>query len=113
MKNIDLTPLFQAIIALLAILITNRLIPYIKAHTTAKQQGILVTASKIAVDAAEQIFAYGDNQKKVEYAINYAKEYLFNNGYYVDIPTVKATVEKAVHDMHPLISEAIINEIPP
>ena len=36
--NINLTPILQALIALLASLITYKLIPWIKARTTAEQQ---------------------------------------------------------------------------
>lgn len=36
--NIDLTPIIQAIISLIAAIITVRLIPWIRAKTTAAQQ---------------------------------------------------------------------------
>ena len=42
---IDLTPIFQAVLALLAALITYKLIPWIKARTTNEQQA--------RIDAAE------------------------------------------------------------
>ena len=54
---IDLTPIFQAVIALLAALITYKLIPWIKSRTTKQQQENLYAAARIAVYAAEQLFA--------------------------------------------------------
>ena len=53
---IDLTPIFQAIIALLAALVTYKLIPWIKSRTTERQQQNLFVAAKIAVMAAEQLY---------------------------------------------------------
>lgn len=67
---IDLTPVFQAIIALVAALITYKLIPWIKAKTTAQQQDNLYVAAKMAVYAAEQIFGSKSGQQKLDYARN-------------------------------------------
>ena len=43
---IDLTPIFEAILALLAALVTYKLIPWIKARTTAEQQSLLAATVK-------------------------------------------------------------------
>ena len=53
MQNIDLTQIIQAIIALLAAIVTYRIIPAIKAHTSESQQRMLQAAIKTAVCAAE------------------------------------------------------------
>ena len=50
---IDLTPIFEAILALLATLVTYKLIPWIKARTTAEQQSLLAATVKTLVYAAE------------------------------------------------------------
>lgn len=44
---IDLTPILQALIALLAGWITLRVIPWIKAKTNAQQQAYLLSTAKI------------------------------------------------------------------
>ena len=49
MMNIDLTPIFQAVVALLAAIITFRVIPWIKARTNEKQQANLLAAARSAV----------------------------------------------------------------
>ena len=67
---IDLTPIFQAIVALVAVLITTRLIPWIQSKTTKNQQEALITAARIAVLAAEHVFGSGAGQEKLQSAIS-------------------------------------------
>lgn len=93
---IDLTPIFQAVIALLAALITYKLIPWIKARTTDQQQTNLYTAAKIAVYAAEQLFGSGQGEEKLDYAI----AALRRAGYDVDKQLVRETIEKIVSDLN-------------
>ena len=64
MSTIDLTPVFQAIIALLAALVTYRLIPWIQSKTNKNQQEALITAARIAVLAAEQVFGSGRGKER-------------------------------------------------
>lgn len=92
---IDLTPIFQAVLALLAALITYKLVPWIKARTTDQQQQNLVAAAKIAVYAAEQIFGSGHGEEKLQYAIDALKR----AGYNVDTQLVREAVENAVKFM--------------
>ncbi len=93
--NIDLTPIFQAIIALLAALITLKLIPWIKSKATEQQYDNLATAAKVAVYAAEQIFSHGNNEEKLQYAI----EKLSDKGFTADYEALRAAVEKAVYEL--------------
>lgn len=86
--NINLTPIIEAIIGLLAALITYRLIPWIKARTTVSQQEQLETAVRIAVFAAEQIYGAGRGSEKLDYAI----EYLHDKGFDVDRQQIEAAV---------------------
>lgn len=89
---IDLTPIFQAIIALLAALVTYKLIPWIKACTTAEQQENLMVAARVAVYAAEQIFGAGKGKEKFEYAL----ASLRNCGFAVDPSALTNAIEQAV-----------------
>ena len=86
--TIDLTTIINAIIALLAALVTYRLIPWIKARTTAEQQAQLRAAVKIAVFAAEQIFGAGNGAEKMDYALKWLRD----QGYEVDSRQVEAAV---------------------
>lgn len=92
---IDLTPIFQAIIALLAALVTYKLIPWIKARTTETQQANLNALAKVAVYAAEQIYGAGQGDKKMEYARNI----LLSAGFDVNLDVLRAAIESAVHNM--------------
>ena len=86
--TIDLTQIVVALIGLLSALVTYRLIPWIKANTTVKQQAIIKAAVQTAVFAAEQIYGAGEGDKKFNYVI----EWLHNRGFDVDIADVEATV---------------------
>lgn len=86
--EINLTPIFQAIIGLMAALITYKLIPWIRAKTTNEQQQRIDAAIRTAVFAAEQIFGSGRGADKLAYA----KRYLQEHGFDVDDREVEAAV---------------------
>jgi hypothetical protein len=54
MANIDLTPIIEALVMLIAGLITYKLLPWIKARATTEQLEAIETATTILVFAAEQ-----------------------------------------------------------
>lgn len=93
--TIDLTPIFQAVIALLAALITYKLIPWIRSKTTKQQQENLYAAARIAVYAAEQLFGAGQGEEKLDYALAALKR----AGYDVDKQLVRETIEEIVNSM--------------
>lgn len=88
--SIDLTPIFQALIGLIAALITLKLIPWIKARTTAEQQALLLATTKTLVFAAEQIYKAADGKEKMMYV----KGKLLEKGYAVDIDAIEAMVKE-------------------
>lgn len=67
--NIDLTAIFQAILALLAAIITYKVIPWIKARTTSEQQSLLKATVRTLVYAAEQLYGAGEGAKKLDFVI--------------------------------------------
>ena len=85
---IDLTPLLQAVIALLASIITLKVIPWIKARTTAQQQVLLQSTTEILVRAAEQLYDSGKGQDKLQYV----QDELARRGYQVDSAAIEAAV---------------------
>ena len=87
--GIDLTPIFQAMIALLASIITIKVIPWIQARTTAQQQGMLRAAVSVAVYAAEQLYGTGKGHEK----LMYVKGQLARKGFHVDIDEIEAAVK--------------------
>ena len=87
---IDLTPIFQALMALIAALITYKLVPWIKARTTAEQQGILLATTRTLVFAAEQIYKGAQAKEK----LMYVKTKLMEKGFSVDIDVIEAMVKE-------------------
>ena len=96
---IDLTPIFKAVILLIAALITYKLIPWIKARTTETQQANLAALAKIAVYAAEQLYGAGQGDKKLDYARNV----LISAGFDVNTDILRAAIENAVYNMPGLV----------
>lgn len=92
----DITPVMEAVAALLAAVITAIVIPYIKTKTTTDQQRQINTWVQIAVSAAEQIYngpGRGEDKKK------YVVEWLRQHGVTVDADKLDAMIEAAVYDL--------------
>ena len=71
----DITPIIEAVAALIGVIVTCVLIPFIKSKTTASQQAEINAWVKIAVSAAEQIFkGSGRGEEKKQYVIAWLKE---------------------------------------
>lgn len=66
---IDLTPILQAVLALLAALITYKLVPWIKTKTTQEQQNLLLSITSVLVFAAEQLYGAGRGEEKLDYVV--------------------------------------------
>ena len=99
--NIDYTELLQAVIALLATLITTFLIPFIKKKLTAEKTEELKKWVGIAVKAAEQLYGSKTGQKKREYVVSF----LVSKGIVFDVDEVNAMIEAEVYKLTQGISE--------
>lgn len=89
--TIDLTKILEAVITLLAALITYRLVPWIKSRTTENQQILLQSMVRTLVFAAEQLYGAGHGQEKFDYVCDQLKQ----RGYTVDRDEIEATVYTA------------------
>lgn len=90
---IDLTPIANAVIALVAALITAFLIPWIKAKIDAEKLNKVAEWVNIAVQAAEQIYnGSGRGAEKKAYVL----EFLRSKGYTLDMESVENLIEAAV-----------------
>ena len=87
---IDLTPVFQAFIALMGALVTYKLVPWLKAKLSSEQQTAMLSAVKILVYAAEQIYGAGKGEDKLQYVESELK----SRGYEVDRAAIEATVRE-------------------
>ena len=102
--NIDLTPIFQAIIALLAALVTYKLVPWIKARTTESQQALLSATVRTLVYAAEQLYGAGKGAEKLDYVITE----LERRGFTADRAAIGAAVAEQLNFVGGLTDEIII-----
>ena len=92
----DITPIIEAVAALIGVIITCVLIPYIKNKTTTEQQKEINAWVKIAVSAAEQLFTgSGRGEEKKAYVIAWLKE----RGITVDEAELDALIEAAVYEL--------------
>lgn len=95
----DITPIVQAVFALVGVLITSLLIPWIRSKTTAEQQEEIKQWVKIAVAAAEQIFVgQGRGKEKKEWVIEFLARYNLK----VDMDAIDALIEAAVWELNNL-----------
>ncbi len=93
----DITPIIEAVFALVGVVITAVIIPYIRSHTTAQQRAELNAWVKIAVSAAEQLYKGSGrgNEKKA-----YVLEWLNKHGVTMDETKLDALIEAAVHELN-------------
>ncbi len=90
----DITPIIEAVFALIAVVVSAIIIPYIKSKTASQQQEELNAWVKIAVAAAEQIFTgSGKGAEKKQYVL----EWLHNHNITVDESKLDAMIESAVY----------------
>jgi len=90
---IDITPLCMAVMALAAVVITLYLVPWIKSKTTKEQRESINALVKIAVQAAEQIFAgTGRGEEKKAYVM----DFLAKKNLKIDMAELDKLIEAAV-----------------
>lgn len=92
----DITPIVEAVAAVLCAVVTCVLVPYIKSKTTTEQQKEINAWVKIAVAAAEQIYTgSGRGEAKKAYVLNWIREH----GITVDDEKLDALIEAAVYEL--------------
>lgn len=93
----DITPIVQAVFALVAAIITAIVIPWIKFKTTKEQQDEIKQWVKIAVAAAEQIFVgQGRGEEKKQWVLEFLSKYNLK----VDMDAIDALIEAAVWELN-------------
>lgn len=97
MNHIDLTSIVQAFIALLAALITAKVIPWIKSKTTTQQQILLNATVGILVAAAEQLYGAGKGPEKLAYV----EAELNKRGFKLDTAAIEAAVRELTNPAGP------------
>ena len=93
---IDLTPIVNAFITMIGLLLTTFLIPWIRTKISNEKLKEIQKWTSVGVKAAEMIYTesgMGDAKKK------YVRKFLESKGYKLDIETVDALIEATVRDM--------------
>lgn len=96
MNMIDITPVVNALIALLAALLSAVAVPWLRTKLDAEKMEEFLRWVEIGVAAAEQLFGSADGLKKKTYVVNYLKE----KGYTADVEDIENAIEAAVLKLH-------------
>lgn len=90
----DITNVVKAVFALLAIVVTTIVVPYIKSKTSAAQQKEISAWVAVAVSAAEQLYkGSGRGAEKKAFVL----DWLEKHGITVDASKIDAMIESAVY----------------
>lgn len=92
----DLTPVINAVIALIAALITAFVIPWIRRNTSAKDREEFLKWVEIAVAAAEQLFYSTQGTEKKKYVV----QFLADQGFTFSEEEINTAIEGAVLKLH-------------
>lgn len=102
--TLDLTDLFQAVLATLAALVTGYLVPWLKAKAGKEKQELTETMIDVAVYAAQQLYETNTISDRLDYACSWLKA----RGVTVD----RAQVEAGVRRYKTGSLAALVDEIP-
>lgn len=93
----DITPVVNAVIALIAAVVTAFVIPWVKSKTTVAQREEIEAWVRIAVTAAEQIYSgVGKGKEKKKYVLDFLAE----KNLKIDEESVDLMIESAVKEMN-------------
>ena len=99
MTNIDLTPLFEAILTIVSLVITYKVIPWLKIKLTESQFAYMKSITETLVFAAEQIYGAGNGAKKLQYVI----DNLELRGFTFDQDVIEEYVYKLTHSTQDIL----------
>lgn len=93
---IDLTPVLEALVSLVVVIITCVIVPYIRKKTSQETFDEIREWVKIAVLAAEQIYTgSGRGTEKKAYVVDFLK----SKGFTIDSASVDALIESCVKEL--------------
>ena len=98
----NITPIIEAAVALIAAVLTYALVPWVKSRQTAQQTAEMLKWVEIAVMAAEQLFPPEMAQKKKQAVVEFLKE----KGFRVSESELDSAIEAAVLKLHQQLGAA-------
>lgn len=103
--NIDITPIVEAVVALIAALITAFVIPWLKSKIDAEKLAKITMWVEVAVEAAEQLYnGSGRGAEKKAYVV----EFLNSKGYTLDPDSLDKLIEAAVFNLPEYLEGALV-----
>ena len=99
----DLTPVFNAFIALVAAVVTAFVAPWIKRNTSAKDREEFLKWVEIAVAAAEQLFYSTQGKEKKKFVVQFLQE----QGFTFSESEIETAIEGAVLKLHQNLEAAV------
>lgn len=93
---IDLTPIYNAVIALAAACVSAFFIPWLRRKTDEQEREELLRWVEIAVAAAQQLYHQKDGAERKAYVL----DFLESKGYRVDTAEIDSAIEAAVLKLH-------------
>ena len=99
----DLTPVFNAFIALAAAFITAFVVPWIKRNTSEKDREEFLKWVEIAVAAAEQLFYSTQGKEKKKFVVQFLQE----QGFTFSESEIETAIEGAVLKLHQNLEAAV------
>lgn len=97
--NIDITTILVALIGFAGTLLSVRLIPWLKARTTAEQWSTITLWAKAAVKAAEVLYGAGKGNEKLNYALDWVSGLCADGGFSVDKAKLRTVIEQEWLDL--------------
>ena len=93
---IDITPIIQAVITLIGVVLTSLVVPLIRSKTTAAQQEEINGWVRVAVAAAEQLYK---GQGRGPEKLAYVRDWLAKQGITMDTDKLESMIEAAVYEL--------------
>ena len=90
-----ITKVTECALAVIVLLVSAYLIPWLKDKLTNNQYNALKGLVRVGVFAAEQIFTSEQWKEKKQYVLDFLKQ----NGYEIDAPAVDALIEATVREL--------------
>ena len=94
--TIDITPVLNAVVALLAALVSAVFVPWLRSKLGAEKMAEFLRWVEIGVAAAEQLYSHTDTEEKKSYVMGFLKK----KGFDVDTEEVDNAIEAAVLKLH-------------
>ena len=114
-NGIDVTPILkgvlEVVLSVAVVLITTKVVPWVRARVSQDQIELIKEFVKIAVKAAEQLYEKNQGPEKLEYAKQFVLEALHEKGIDIDEVLLRTYIEAAVLELHKALQGENVNRV--